>query len=96
MKSTTFNFDTKKDKETRKCYKCDKVGHLAKDYRLGQKIKIRRNQEDSDEEDNDKKEGFVKGLECYGTLWTLTFSFFFYLFSLILYFFSFEFYFPFS
>ena len=37
-------------------------------------------------------------LMCYGMLWTLTFSFFFYLFSLILYFFSFEllFLFPFS
>ena len=28
---------------------------------------------------------------CYGTLWTLTFFFSFYLFFLILYFFSFEF-----
>jgi len=53
----------KKDKEMRKYYKCDKVGHLAKDCRLGQKMKIRRNQEDLDEEDNDKKEGFVEGLE---------------------------------
>ena len=53
----------KKDKETKKCYKCNKVGHLAKDCRSGQKMKIRRNQEDSDKEDNDKKENFVKGLE---------------------------------
>ena len=30
-------------------------------------------------------------LNCYGTLWTLTFFFLFYLFFLILYFFSFEF-----
>ena len=48
----------KKDKETRKCYKCNKVEHLAKDCRSEQKMKIRRNQED-----NNKKEDFVKGLE---------------------------------
>ena len=56
----------KKEKETRKCYKCDKVGYLAKDCRSKQKMKIRRNQEESDESDkkeNDKKKGFVKGLE---------------------------------
>jgi len=47
----------------RRYYKCDKVGHLAKDCRSEQKMKIRRNQEDSNKEDNNKKEGFVKGLE---------------------------------
>ena len=50
----------------RKCYKYDKVGYLAKDCRSKQKMKIRRNQEEldkSDEEENDKKESFVKGLE---------------------------------
>ena len=53
----------KRNKEIRKCYKCNKVGHLAKDCRLEQKIKIRRNQEKSDKEDNNKKKGFVKDLE---------------------------------
>jgi len=56
----------KKEKEMRKCYKCDKVGHLAKDCRSKQKMKIRRNQEEteeSDEEDDDKKKSFVEGLE---------------------------------
>ena len=57
---------SKKKKKMRKCYKCDKVGHLAKDCRSKQKMKIRRNQEEldkSDEEENDKKKSFVKGLE---------------------------------
>ena len=56
----------KQEKEIRKCYKCDKIGHLAKDCRSKQKMKIRRNQEEteeSDEEEDDRKEGFVKGSE---------------------------------
>jgi len=53
----------KKDKEMRRCYKCNKVGHLAKDCRSGQKMKIRKNQEDSNEKDDDKKEDFVEGSE---------------------------------
>jgi len=47
----------------RKYYKCNKVGHLAKNCRTGQKMKIRRNQENLEKEDNNKKEGFVKGSE---------------------------------
>ena len=54
---------TKKNKEKRRCYKCDKVGYLAKNCRSEWKMKIRRNQEDSDEEDDNKKKGFVKGSE---------------------------------
>ena len=56
---------SKKEKETRKCYKYDKVGHLAKDCRSKQKMKIRRNQEETDESDkeDDKEEGFVEGSE---------------------------------
>ena len=53
----------KKDREMRKYYKCNKVGHLAKNCRTGQKMKIRRNQENLEKEDNNKKEGFVKGSE---------------------------------
>jgi len=53
----------KKDKETRRYYKCDKVGYLAKDCRSAQKMKIRRSQEDSDDEDNNKKKGFVEDSE---------------------------------
>ena len=53
----------KKDKEMRKCYKYNKVEYLAKDCRSGRKIKIRRNHEDLDEEYDNKKKGFVEGLE---------------------------------
>ena len=56
----------KKEKEMRKCYKYNKIGHLVKDCRSKQIMKIRRNQDEvdkSDEEENDKKKGFVEGLE---------------------------------
>jgi len=55
----------KKDKETRKCYKCNKVEHIAKDCRYKQPIKIRRKQEETNKSDkeDDKEEGFVKGSE---------------------------------
>ena len=69
IESTVNDLDTKecrkpkKNKEIRKCYKHDKVGHIIKDCRFKQKIKIRKNQEESDksdkEEDN-KKKGFDK------------------------------------
>jgi len=51
----------KKEREMRKCYKCDKQGHLAKDCKSKQPIKNRRNQ--ADESEDKKEEGFVKGLE---------------------------------
>jgi len=60
------NVGNPRRKKTRKCYKCDKVEHLAKDCRSKQKMKIRRNQEESDKsdkEEDDKKKGFVKGSE---------------------------------
>jgi len=53
----------KKEKEIRKCYKCDKAEHLVKDCRTGQKMKNRSVQEDTNEEDNNKQEGFVGGPE---------------------------------
>ena len=45
----------------RKCYKCDKQGHLANDCKSKQPIKNRRNQ--ADESEDKKEEGFVKGSE---------------------------------
>ena len=56
----------KKEKETRKCYKYNKVGYLIKICRLGQKMKNRNIQDNSDnkyKEDNNKEEDFVGGLE---------------------------------
>jgi len=43
--------------------KYNKVGHFAKDCRSGQKIKNRSIQEESDNENNDKQESFVRDLE---------------------------------
>jgi len=51
----------KKERETRKCYNCDKQEHLAKDCKSKQLMKNRRNQAENSEEE--KEEGFVKGLE---------------------------------
>ena len=45
----------KKERKIRKCYKCDKVGYLVKDCRLGQKKKNRSIQKESDEENDDKQ-----------------------------------------
>jgi len=45
----------KREREIRKYYKYNKVGHLVKDCRLGQKMKNRSVQEDSDEESDDKR-----------------------------------------
>ena len=50
----------------RKCYKYNKIGHLAKDCRSKQIMKIRRYQDEvdeSDKEENDKKKSFVEGSE---------------------------------
>ena len=50
-------------KDTKKYYKCNKVEHLAKDCRLGQRIKNRNIQENINRETNDKQESFVRGSE---------------------------------
>ena len=50
-------------RETRKYYKCDKVRHFAKDCRSGQKMKNKSIQEDSDKENDNKQECFVRDSE---------------------------------
>ena len=44
----------------RTCFKCDKKGHIAKDCKVKQKMKIHKTQEEeSDEKDkNDKEQSF--------------------------------------
>ena len=53
----------KKERKTRKCFKCDREGHIAKDCKGKQMMKNRKIQEDSDDENNKKEEGFGKDLK---------------------------------
>ena len=46
----------KKERDTRKCYKCKKVGYIAKDYKIGQKMKnhnIQDIKKDTEKEDKE-------------------------------------------
>jgi len=52
-----------KEKETRKCYKCNKVEYLAKNYRSKQKMKYQSVQEGTDDKESNKEKGFVRNLE---------------------------------
>jgi len=47
----------------RKCFKCDKEGHIAKDCKGKQIMKNRKVKEDSDDKDNRKEEGFGEDLK---------------------------------
>jgi len=50
----------------KKCYKYNKVGHLAKNCRAGQKIKnrsVKVNLENKNKKNNDREVGFVQDLE---------------------------------
>jgi len=47
----------------RKCFKCDKEGHIAKDYKRKQMMKNRKVKEDLDNEDDKKEEGFGDDLK---------------------------------
>jgi len=58
---TAIYTDTEKD--TKKFYKCDKIRHIAKDYRLGQKMKNYSIQDKLDNEENDKQKDFKEGPE---------------------------------
>ena len=47
----------KKERETRTCFKCEKKGHIAKNYKGKQTMKKRKIQEEeSDKEDKNNKE----------------------------------------
>ena len=47
----------------RKCFKCDKKGHIAKDYKEKQTMKNRKVKESSDDEDDKKEESFGDDLK---------------------------------
>ena len=53
----------KKKQETRKCFKCDKEGQIAKDYKGIQLMKKCKVQEESNDEDEEKGQGFGNDLE---------------------------------
>lgn len=53
----------KKKKDIKKCYKCEKVEHIAKDCKIKQRIKNKSIQEESNnKENNDRKKCFIEGL----------------------------------
>ena len=47
----------------RKCFKCDKEEHIAKDCKRKQMMKNKKVKEDSDDEDDKKEDGFSNDLE---------------------------------
>ena len=47
----------------RKYYKCNKVRYVAKDYRLGQKMKNQSVQKEADDEKDNNQKNFVKDSE---------------------------------
>ena len=53
----------KKEQDIRKCYKYDKIEHIAKNCRLGKKMRSQSVQEELDNEKNNNQEGFVGGLK---------------------------------
>ena len=53
----------KKKEDKQQCFKCDKEGHIAKDCRGTQSMKKRKIQEESNNEEDKKEEGFGKDLK---------------------------------
>jgi len=53
----------KNEQETRKCFKCDKEGHIAKDCKGMQSMKKHKVQEELNNEDKEKEQGFGDDLE---------------------------------
>ena len=53
----------KKEQETRTCFKYNKEGHIAKDYKEKRIIKKQKVQKGSDNKDDKSKQGFGKDLK---------------------------------
>jgi len=63
-KPQCFNTEKlKKEQNTKKYYKYDKMEHIVKDCGLEQKIKNHSIQKETDDENNNKQESFNKGPE---------------------------------
>ena len=50
------------EKETRKCFKCGREGHIAKDYKGKQSMKKQKIQEELDDDEDNKEE---KKKQCF-------------------------------
>ena len=46
------------EQDTRKCYKCKRIGYIAKNYQSGQKIKNRSIQKETNTKDRNKGQSF--------------------------------------
>ena len=53
----------KKKEDKQQCFKCDKEGYIAKDCKEMQSIKKCKVQEESDNEDEEKEQGFGNNLK---------------------------------
>ena len=53
----------KKEHETRKCFKCEKEGHISKDYKETQLMKKQQVQERLDNKDEKNDQGFGDDLK---------------------------------
>jgi len=53
----------KKEHETKKCFKCEREEHIAKDCKGNQAMKNRKVQEGSDDENKKNEKSFGKDLE---------------------------------
>jgi len=53
----------KKEHETRKCFKCEKEGHIARDCKRTQSMKKQQVQEELDNKKERKEQGFGDNLK---------------------------------
>ena len=61
--NNNFKDRKKKEKKTRKCFKYDKEGYIAKDYKGKQSMKKQKIQEKLDNKEDNKKKNFGKDLK---------------------------------